>query len=138
MDESLPASLPLVTAVDVVDLNGLSPNHVSQFMECATDAPAVTLLGGDAERIARLWRELPPGMQSRCHSPPYGFRFYSDGREVCRASVCWDCDNIFGDADGQPFHYEFDSRSQAAVSLRNEALRAFGRQILPHDSASST
>ncbi len=57
MDEYLPASLPLVTAVDVVDLNGLSPNRVSQFMECATDAPAVTLLGGRVALLAALGQQ---------------------------------------------------------------------------------
>ena len=136
MDEYSPASLPQITDVDIVDLKEVRPSQVSQYIECATNAPLVKIRGIQAERIADLWRELPTGMQSRCHTPPFGFRFYRDGQEVCRGSICWDCDNIFGDAAGKAFHYEFDSRSPAGISLLNEALQAFGHETFPYDSSS--
>lgn len=90
-------------------------------------APGVRIDGPAAQHIAGLWRRLPGGHQARCHQPPYGLRFLVDGRVVCRASVCWRCNNVAGEAGGQPIHYEFDSADPAAQELLME-LRRWSKQ----------
>lgn len=54
-----------------------------------------TLKVTEARRIASLWRKLEyrPGL-SACHEPHYSIEFYSKGRLIVRASVCWACNNI--------------------------------------------
>lgn len=49
-----------------------------------------------ARRIASIWRKLKyrPGV-SACHEPAYAVEFYSKGRLLVNASVCWACSNIF-------------------------------------------
>src|SRR5688572_11429846 len=82
-----PSSLPSVDAVDLVDLSGVYANGVDDYMDAAADAPSVRVSGAEAERIAALWRQLPPGEQARCHVPPFGLRFYAGGRVLSRASI---------------------------------------------------
>jgi hypothetical protein len=55
-----------------------------------------TLRGAKAEEIAALWRKLEyrPGL-SACQEPHYSVAFYSKGRLIVWASVCWACNNIF-------------------------------------------
>lgn len=124
MEAYTPAMLPPITTVEVVDLSGIDADRVDQYMQNAVSAPSVTLQGDAAQRVASLWRALPPGEQSRCHSPPYGFRFRSGERLVCEASVCWKCDNIFGTSEGRPIHFEFDATQPVSQDLLTEARRA--------------
>ncbi len=120
-----PASLPPITSVDVVALQGVTA-VVDDYMQNSGDAPSVTLYGDDAQRVADLWRSLPPGEQARCHIPPYGLRFRCGERVICQASICWECDNIFGDAEGRHVHYEFESSHPTSISLLAEMRRAIG------------
>ncbi len=124
MEAYSPASLPPITSVEVVDLGGIVADQVDQYMQCAIDATSVTLRGNDAQRIAELWRLLPRGNQSRCHMPPYGLRFWSGERVVCEASLCWECDNIFGVSEGRSIHYEFDANQPSSKALFAELRRA--------------
>ena len=112
--------------VEVVDLRGLRPDRVSQYLEvaAAVNSPRVKLLGHDAEEIAALWNELPPGQQDRCHVPPFGLRFFSGAQLILEASVCWDCSNIFGVADGSIFSFEFDASAPASKALLTRLLSA--------------
>lgn len=118
-----PASLPPVIEVDVVALGGVWPTSLADIGRAADAGRAVRVAGAEAERLAELWRRLPPGRQARCHVPPYGLRFLAGGREVCVASVCWRCNNIYGEAGGSPLHYEFDAGHPAAQELLAELRR---------------
>ena len=113
-----------VTALEVVDLRGIHPNNVSQYMRAARDRPGVRVVGEHAERVLNLYLELPPGHGSRCHTPPYGLRMFREDRMVCEVSICWECDNIFGVANGQSVFIEFDSASSTAQKLLAELRRA--------------
>ena len=115
-----------VTEVEVVVLTGSKSDRVSDFMETAakSDAPRVKLLGRDAGLIANLWNALPPGHQDRCHIPPFGLRFFSAGTLLLEASLCWECNNIFGIADGARFSFEFDASAAASVELLARAQEA--------------
>lgn len=94
-------------------------------MPHAWEARYVTLRGPEAERVAALWRALPVGEQARCHVPSYGLRFFAAGRLVCQASICWQCNNIWADADGRRFRYEFDAthpRSRELLAACEQAI----------------
>jgi len=45
---------------------------------------------------------------------------------VCQASICWECNNIFGDEEGKHVHYEFDAEHANAQALLRELNRAMG------------
>lgn len=106
-----------------MELATIDANHVDQYMQNASDAPRVTLLGAAVLHVADLWRRLPPGDQARCHIPPYGLRFFSDDHLVCEASICWACNNIFGVADGRKIHYAFDAEHSVSQELLAEINR---------------
>lgn len=115
-----PSSLPEVSSVEVVALQGVSEKHVGQYMDAADDAPCLRLTGNAAKRLAEVWRLLPPGNQARCHLPRIGIRFLSDVKVVCQASICWECHNIFGDVKGSHFCYEFDADAKPSQTLLAE------------------
>jgi hypothetical protein len=109
-----PASLPPVRSVDVVVLDsGAAVSRVSEFIHVAA-VRSVCVAGQAAQAIASLWRQLPPDQQARCHIPPYGLRFHSDSGLICEASICWQCNNIYGQACGEGFVYEFDALANAS------------------------
>ena len=126
MESYSPSLLPSVTSVVVVDLRCIDANRVSQHMQNAAGAPSITLNGDYAQRIAELWRALPPGSQSRCHTPPFGLRFRSGERVVCEASLCWECDNIFGQSEKRDIHNEVDSSQPTSRALLAELRRVIG------------
>ena len=125
MEDYAPASLPPITSVEIVALKSIIAIRVSQYMQSACNAPSVSIGGDDAQRIADLWRSLPPGEQARCHIPPYGLRFRDKERVVCEASICWECDNIYGEANGRQFSYEFDASHATSTMLLAELRRFF-------------
>src|SRR3712207_962836 len=112
-----PAQLPEIDAIDVVDIRRIEANNVGNYMREAIDAPYAHLTDESAQQIASLWRELPSGEQSRCHIPPFGLRFYSNGKLQLQASICWECDNIFGDSKGDDIWFAFDAQSETAQKL---------------------
>lgn len=122
MQEELctPQSLPAITSVEVVHLRGIWPERGGvTYMQAAAaaGAPMVVVQGDEAQRIAELWRSLPPGNQARCHIPPYALRFHSGDVVVCEASICWECNNIHGAAEGSDLFYEFDAKAPASQAL---------------------
>jgi hypothetical protein len=54
------------------------------------------LKGGEAQKVASLWRRqtYTSGLGA-CHSPAYAVKFYSRGKLLAYATVCWSCNNIF-------------------------------------------
>jgi len=120
-----PSSLSRIDAVEVVSLRGLLPNGVSEYMAAAKDARRVRITGTEAQRIAELWRTLPEGEEMRCHIPPFGLRFFAGDDLVCEASICWRCNNIFGQAGADEVFFEFDGSlapSRALLKACENAL----------------
>lgn len=125
-----PTALPSISSVQIVDLSRLQPNRVSEFMQKSVDAPFKQLDSEEAQRIAELWRNLPSGEQSRCHIPPFGLRFMQGGVVIYQASVCWRCDNIYGDYEGENFAFAFDSNSAESQELLRLCRMAFGQALV--------
>jgi hypothetical protein len=135
-----PSTLGEIAAVDVVsiDLAGyyeiVPRGNVNPFVITAPvneiirspSQNTVRLTDGDAQRIAELWRRLPPTEPARCHTPRYGLRFWLAGQKVIEASLCWECSNAYGYAGETRISFTFDPRSQVAVSLLMQL-----RQVLP-------
>lgn len=130
MDEYNPKSLPSIDAVQIVDIRNINPSDVSQYMQVADDAQTVHCDDKSAQEIANTWRELTPGESSRCHIPPIGSRFLVGETAFLQASVCWECDNIFGIQEGHSVFYAFDSESIPAKRLFRIARRIMGADVL--------
>jgi hypothetical protein len=116
MNKYQPNSLPAITSVEVVSLRGRYPKRMDYMLD-TTGARSVMQEGAPAQRIAELWRSLPPGEQMRCHTPPYGLRFFRDGELLCQASLCWECNNLFGDVQGDDISYVFDAKHPVSQDL---------------------
>jgi hypothetical protein len=128
MEDYLPSSLPAVSVVQVVVLRGC---HLDEIGEELAAASGVSLMGGDAQRVSALWRLLPVGDQARCHDPLFGLRFLDGGVVLCQASICWKCNNIYGEANGEEFAYAFDAQASVSQSLLNECRLATGESEAP-------
>jgi hypothetical protein len=83
----------------------------------AKDAPHVRVEGETAQQIAHLWRQLPPDEQMRCHMPPFGLRFYVENKLLVQGSVCWECNNIFVEENGEELIYEFNGKHKHSLQL---------------------
>jgi len=118
--------LDAVDQVEVVDLRQVSSDRVQDYLEAAATvgAPRVRVRGSDAQGIAALWSELPPGEQDRCHVPPFGLRFFSGDHLLLEASLCWQCNNIFGVADGNRFSFAFNASASPSRELLARARAA--------------
>lgn len=117
MKSPTPAQLPEVDRVEIVDLSTIDPPRVSLYMKYASAAPRLSVSAHGAQTIARLWRGLVAGEQSRCHVPVFGLRFFSKGTLRCEASVCFQCDNIFGMVGESDLSYAFEARHRTAQEL---------------------
>ena len=54
-----------------------------------------TIQGREAQSVARLWRSQKyGGMGAACHYPVYAIKFYSQGKQIAYASLCWECKNV--------------------------------------------
>ena len=126
-----PGSLPYVTSVQIVDLRSIDANRVSEYMCCAKNATVYDCDPITSDLIAETWRRLPIGEMVRCHTPPIGLRFYIDNTIVCEGSVCWACENIFGNVNGSEFCYTFDPKSKAGLDLFKLVQSIVGPDVLP-------
>jgi hypothetical protein len=125
-----PSDLPEVTAVEIIDLRGISANLVSGYMRHADDAPSVRCEDHRVSRIAEAWRSLPVGESIRCHTPPIGIRLYQQHELVAEASICWRCQNMFGRSLGQEFGYSFSAESAAARALFELTAGIIGAEVM--------
>jgi hypothetical protein len=117
-------SLPEVDGVDVVILDESIPARAPPgtrgmlaYVLGASDAPYIRLGVNYAQVIARLWRELVRGEEARCHTPPFGLRFYARGSMILQASICWECSNIYGFAGASELHTSFAADTPSARAL---------------------
>jgi hypothetical protein len=109
--------LPEIDAVEIVDLEDVEPLRPSGSMSAAAAAPFVRVTGDAAKTIAALWRSLPPGAQARCHIPPFGLRFFVGEKLVAEASLCWECNNVYGETWEGSFAFEFDGKAAPSLEL---------------------
>jgi hypothetical protein len=111
-----PSQLPDVDAVELVDLRGIKLHQVKEYMR-AKDASHVRVKGETAQQIAYLWRQLPPDEPMRCHLPPFGLRFYAGNKLLVQGSVCWQCNSIWIEENGEDLGYTFDGEHKHSRQL---------------------
>ncbi len=111
------ADLPSSTAIDIVILSSSTAKRVTQEMDDWMSKRSTRIEGEDLAVIEGLCRKLPLAESMRCHMPPVGLRFYRDDQLFCAFSICWACNNAFGEFDGKPFVIRFDGKSPEAIAL---------------------
>lgn len=82
--------------------------------------------GDEAQRIASLWRtqQYRPYTAS-CHLPAYAIKFYSEGKVLVYASLCWECDNIDFISPELKRTQGFDGRGKKGQQLLEVFTKAF-------------
>lgn len=111
-----PSQLPDIDTVELLDLKGLDLDDIREYMRIM-DTPEVRVKGETAQEIARLWRQLPPDEQMRCHNPPFGLRFYMESKLLVQGSICWSCNNIWIEENGKRLGYQFDGQHPYSQQL---------------------
>lgn len=77
------------------------------------------LLGAEAQRVIRFFRELELGVPARCHLPPWGLAFYERDTLLFTATLCYACDNAYiYTAQGKDLR-AFDPAEPNAAKLRD-------------------
>jgi hypothetical protein len=55
-----------------------------------------TIEGLEAQRVSRLWRSQKWNRSGyACHRPVYAIKFFSHGKLIFYASICWECHNVY-------------------------------------------
>ena len=81
-----------------------------------------TIEGVEAQKAARLWRSQKWNRSSyACHRPVYAIKFFSHGKLIFYASICWECHNVY--------FIEPDTK-QIVGSVGFAAESAKGRELL--------
>lgn len=84
--------------------------------------------GSEAQAIAALWRtQNYNSFNSICHYPVYGIKFYSRGKVILYASVCWACENILVMEPTLGARQSFDGESRKGQELLKVFSSAFPR-----------
>ena len=84
------------------------------------------LEGSDAQAVAALWRKQDyRRLAAICHYPAYGIKFYSKGKLLAYASLCWECDNIIFLTPKLEGKQAFDGDSKRGRELLEVFTRAF-------------
>jgi hypothetical protein len=91
---SSPEKLSEVSTIDILIVGGSGALGGVRILD---DAPHKLIEGQAAQEIANLFRQLPSGNPARCHTPPFGLRFYTVDGLQSQCSICWECNNIYGD-----------------------------------------
>ena len=104
-----PEKLPEVSTIDILILDG---SGAIEGLSILDDAPRERIEDQVVQEIANLFRQLPSGNPARCHTPPFGLRFYTEDSSPRQCSICWECNNIYGD-----FQYDFDAEDSISQNL---------------------
>ena len=104
-----PEKLPEVSTIDILILDG---SGAIEGLNILDDAPRKRIEDHAVQEIANLFRQLPSGNPARCHTPPFGLRFYTEDGLQRQCSICWECNNIYGD-----FQYDFDAEDSISQNL---------------------
>lgn len=124
------ADLPKSTAIDIVILSSSTAKHVTQEMDDWLSKRCIRVDGENLVVIESLCRTLPLAESMRCHTPPVGLRFYRDNHLFCAFSICWACNNAYGEFNGQPIVIRFDGKSPEAIELFSHLQRIVGAGML--------
>ena len=120
-----PILLAAIDEIDIVNLENIRVDCVSDFMRTADHAPFVKLSGSLAQHVATLWRQLPAGEPDRCHIPSFGLRFFNENELIVQGSISWKCSNIFGDAKGVNIVYAFHAQGDISQQLLKVCEESF-------------
>lgn len=123
-----PTQLPKINRAEVLVLSSSfsSPSKDEdaigelrvQTPMCDKIISVVQLTDEDTQKAAHLWRQLPGGLQARCHTPPFGLRFYQENRLLLECSICWKCNNIYIREElAKQTYYHFAGKSDIAKKL---------------------
>lgn len=84
-------------AIDKIELLKLKPRADRPVEDAAGGIVATKVLKGtEAQKLASLWRrQTYTANLAACHEPAYAIKFYSRGRLITYASVCWSCNSIY-------------------------------------------
>ena len=85
------------------------------------------VVGKEIKKIVNIWKKqrFEGYSAAACHHPPYAIKFYSKGKVVLFASVCWMCHNITFIVPQVKTWIRFSSRSKEAMMLREIFQKAF-------------
>lgn len=88
-------NLPSIDKIKVYQLYRADLQGIDQSRNGERLAEKI-LKGREVKKVTDVWRKLEyrSGL-SACHEPHYSVEFYSKGRLIVQASVCWSCNNIF-------------------------------------------
>ena len=124
------ADLPSATAIDIVLLSSSTANRVTQEMDDWLLKRCIQIDGDQVAIVEELCRKLPFAESMRCHTPPVGLRFYQDTQLLCAFSICWACNNAYGESNGKRFVIRFDGISPEAIALFSHLQRIVGADKL--------
>lgn len=84
-------------SIDKIELLKLKPKDEQSAVDSAGGIAASKVLkGAAAQKVASLWRRQSyTSNLAACHEPGYAIKFFSRGRLIAYASVCWSCNSIF-------------------------------------------
>ena len=84
--------------------------------------------GREAQAIASLWRtQNYRSISPICHYPAFGIKFYSKGKLILYASLCWQCDNMVFLTPKLGSKQGFDGSSRKGKELLAVFSKAFSR-----------
>jgi hypothetical protein len=88
-------NLPTIDKVELLKLTLKDDHGNGEHWNGEIDATKV-LRGTEAQKVASLWRNqtYTPNI-SACDEPAHAIKFYSHGKLLAYASVCFACENIF-------------------------------------------
>lgn len=114
---------PIIRNIDKVELMSIE----SRMGDIEKVDATKSIEGADAQNILGVWRkqQLIGYSAAACHQPPYALKFYSKGKMVLFATVCWECHNIAFIIPDVKHWVEFQSDSQTAKALKKIFERAF-------------
>lgn len=118
-------AVPYTVRLPAVDRVELEAYEVAEISIKSVKATRV-LEGAEARAFAALWRrqDYKPG-SAACHYPFVGVKFYSRGRLLAHASVCWMCDNIAFMTPQLRARQSFAGNSRRGKELADAFARAF-------------
>jgi len=131
-------SLPPCDRVEVFHLDGggprtatEDPSKIFSGLRSAGILSTQDFTGSDAEALAALWRSQTFGwdFQMLCHSPVYGFRFYTGNRLVFETTLCFHCSNFYVTVFGESGWWGFDAESPRARELLQRLQEVFPASI---------
>jgi hypothetical protein len=85
--------------------------------------------GVEAQKVARLWRSQKWNRSAyACHRPVYAIKFFSHGKLIFYASICWECHNVyFIEPDTKQIVGSVGFASESAKG--RELLKLFKKQL---------